>query len=126
MFARLNRGDEPRELFVVRNARAHLADLVFDLDLQRARLGRKDLFHLRELHLVVDADAHVDAAMQALEALIFVLADDLVGDENITDAVIRHDLRFADLGAGDAARAGFHLELCKVRHPMRFDVRPQL
>ncbi len=51
---------------------------------------------------------------------------DLVGDEDVRDPCVGHDLRFAHLRGGDAHGAGAELEVGNLRRLVGLDVRPQL
>ena len=126
MLCREDRPAEREELLVAHNARAHLADLIFDQHLERLFLTRKGALHLLELDGVVDADAHMHAAVQLAQALVFIRADQLIGDKNVGYAALGHDLGLAELGTGDAARARLHLQGGEVRHAVGLDMRTQL
>ena len=55
-----------------------------------------------------------------------LLADDLIGDKDILQAVFRQDLRLAGLCSSDAAGALLQLQLGDGGHFMRFGVRAEL
>ena len=77
-------------------------------------------------HLVVDHDRHaLEPPDQRGEPLGLGIAQHVVGEQDVVgDAGIRHHLDLAELLAGDADRAGIHLQLGQRRDLVRLDVRP--
>ena len=54
-----------------------------------------------------------------------ILPDDLIGDENIANPCLRHDLRLAELGTGDADSTGPQLHPGDGGALVSLAVRPQ-
>ena len=79
------------------------SQVAHDLDARGEELGR------RARGRVVDGDHQVRAPGQVGQAVDLDVARHLVGDQNIIDPSPRHHFRLADLGAGDADRAGLQL-----------------
>ena len=106
------------------------AAVVADVDLHKyARadfVGLGGLVEVGEILRVIDRDHDVATGGQRHEALDFAAADDFVGNENVLDAGVGHDLGLSDLGAGDPLCAGCELEVGDGRGFVRLSVRPEV
>ena len=60
------------------------------------------------------------------EALDLAAADYFVGNENVMDAGVGHDLGLSDFGAGDPLCTGCELEVGDGRGFVRLGVRPEV
>ncbi len=72
---------------------------------------------------IVGDDGDVDAAPQRREARHLLVADQVVGDQDVVEPAIRHHLGLAELLAGDALCAGIALQRCEQRALVGLDVR---
>ena len=70
--------------------------------------GGGDATDLFDIGGAVDGYFDIGVAAEADQAFDFAWADDLIGDEQVEDAVGGHDFGFAELGAGDADGPGTH------------------
>ena len=88
------------------------------------RLGR--LGQRRTLRNAVHSQNQpVHALCQRARAAQLFRAHQRVGDENVAQPGVGHDLGLGHLAARNAARAQLLLQLCKIRRLVRFDVRAQ-
>ena len=109
------------------NAAAPRAGVAFHHHMQRCRTVREGGGEAVHRRLAVGDDGKAgDAHGKRLQPRKLGLAQDVEGDENVVDAGIGHDFGFADLLAGDAARAGLDLRLGEARQLVRLDMRPAL
>ncbi len=63
---------------------------------------------------------------QGTKAPQLVIAENVVGNEDVIETAICHDLGLTDLLAGDSDRAGSNLRLGKVNTLVRLDMRTKL
>ena len=92
-------------------------------DLARGCLRRPG--HGVERQRIVDGDAHPHTARQRREAKRLGGTEQRIGDQDVVQPGIGHDLGLAELLAGDAAGAEFHLPVREGRHLVRLDMRTQ-
>ena len=78
-----------------------------------------------ERQRIVHGDAHPHTPGKRRESKRLGGAEQRIGDQDIVQAGIRHDLGFAELLAGDAAGAEFHLPAREGWHLVGLDVRTQ-
>ena len=74
---------------------------------------------------IVDRNHHFGTPGEVDETGDLLCADDLVGDENIVEAVPHQHFGFAELGAGEPVRAGCQQPLRDGRRLRRLEVRAQ-
>ena len=80
--------------------------------------GRQAFDHV----LRVRHDLHVGPTGERHEAVELGLTDEVVGQQNVGDARVDHDLGFAELLAIDALRAELDLQVGEFRNLVRLDV----
>ena len=106
--------------------RRDAAAVVADVDLYEYAgadlVGLGGLVEVGEILRVIDRDHNVATSCQRHEALDLAATDDFVGNENVLDAGVGHDLGLPDLGAGDPLRAGRELEVGNGRGFVRLGV----
>ena len=108
------------------DARALLAHFDLDGDLRRDGGPGKDLLRGFHLFRAVHAENDVDALFgKGADAAQFAFAHDLVGDEDVAQAVFGHDFGLAYLGNGNACRAHFRLHQCDGGHFVGLGMRAQ-
>jgi hypothetical protein len=73
----------------------------------------------------VERQADAGALQQRGEPLELRVADDRIGQEDVVEAGIGHDLRLPELRDGDAGRARRHLHGCDLGALVRLRVRPE-
>ena len=113
-----------QEIRFLDDARAVFTDLDFNEDRNADAGFRKNT--LGSFHLTgrVHAEGNRHAVFCKLRnPAQLQIAHDFVGDEDIVDAVLRHDLRLAGFCHGNAARARFQLHLRNLGAFVRFRVR---
>ena len=119
--------EKGQEIRLFDDTGAVLPDLDLDQDGDAYVLRGKDLLGLRHLAGRIDAEGDRYAARgQRGDAPQLLLADDLIGDKDILQAVFHQDLRLAGLCSSDAAGALLQLQLGDGGHFMRFGVRAEL
>ena len=89
-----------------------------DISLPRRAIQRVDILG------TVDGDYDIGARKQAQQARNLLLADHLVGDQNVSNACIGHHFGFANLGAGDAECSRLEQPGSDLRHFQSLGVRP--
>jgi len=73
---------------------------------------------------IVGGNGHVGLGLQCAQPRHLLLADQIVADQDVVDAGVRHHLGFAEFLAGDAFCAGGDLKLCQHRAFVGLDMRP--
>ena len=87
-------------------ARPVHADVDFDYHPRATAARNRGEVEIAHVARVVDGDDDVGQLEEAHQPLDLGAADNLVRDQDVADAARGHDLGFAELGAGDAERAG--------------------
>ena len=105
------------------DAGALAARIAFDHDRERAARSGGGLRQACDHGRIVGRDRHVGFALQRAEARHLLFAEQVVADQDIVDAGVRHHLGFADLLAGDAFGAGCDLHVRQHRALVRLDMR---
>ena len=108
------------------DAAAVVADVDFHEDAGADLVGLGGLVEVGEILRVIDRDHDVATSGQRYEALDLAAAYYFVGNEDVLDAGVGHDLGLPDLGAGDPLRAGCELEVGDGRGFVRLSVRPEI
>ena len=126
LFLTVNITGQLEQFVVCDDTRTVLADFQFDEHFDGRGCCGKNLSQLIDLIGVVHSQADGDFFGQGLDAFELGQADDLIGNENIRQAVGGHDLSLTDLGDGDAGGACFHLQAGEFRHAVRLRMGPQL
>ena len=78
----------------------------------------------RSLDCIIDGNHHVAAPSQFGQLVYLDRSDHLVGDEDVLNAGLNHDLGLTDLGTGDAERPCFQLSQGDLGALVGFGVRP--
>src|SRR5690606_15907975 len=71
---------------------------------------------------VIDSNLYIRMASQTGQPGNLLLADDLVGDQNVADTCIGHHFSFTQLGEGDTDSAGCNGPMSYCRYLDAFDV----
>ena len=106
------------------DAGALAAGVAFDHDRQRTAGCGGRLRQARDHDRIVGGDRHVGLGLQRAEPGHLFLADQIVADQDVVDAGVRHHLGLAKLLAGDALGAGLDLQLRQHRALVGLDMRP--
>ena len=109
-----------------RDATAVMADVDFHKYARADLVGLGGLVEVGEILWVIDRDHDVATGGQRHEALDLAVAYYFVGNEDVLDAGVGHDLGLPDLGAGDPLCAGCELEVGDGRGFVRLSVRPEV
>ena len=108
------------------DAAAVVADVDFDEDAGTDVVGLGGFVEVGEILWVIDRNHNVATSGQRHEALDLAAAYYFVGNEDVLDAGVGHDLGLSDLGAGDPLCAGRELEVGDGRGFVRLSVRPEV
>ena len=107
------------------HAAAAATGVAFHQDRQRPIYPRQGPGIAGDHIRMVGGDRQDAAVVQRPQPVQLRRADQIVGQEDRTQAGIGHDGRFADLLAGDAGGAEVQLSACQLRHLVGFHMRPQ-
>ena len=109
-----------------RDAAAVVADVDFDEDAGTDVVGLGGFVEVGEILRVIDRDHDVATSGQRHETLDLAAAYYFVGNEDVLDAGVSHDLGLSDLGAGNSLCAGCELEVGDGRGFVRLGVWPEV
>ena len=110
--------------FTRQDAAAVHADLDLNDDAKGDAAGDGGLGQLAHVTRVVHGNGDSSPASEIAESRDLDGADDLVGDQHVANAAVHHGFGLADLGAGDAGRAGLDLHEGDTRRFVVLDVGP--
>ncbi|MND82560.1 hypothetical protein D3C80_743960 [compost metagenome] len=115
-----------QRLFWCLNTAAPHAGIAFDQYSERTPFIVKPRYESFEARGVIDRDGDCDALMKSIEPVELFLTQNIIGQENIDNSRICHNLSLAKLLAGNPHSTRFKLTARKERQFMRFDVRAKL